>query len=214
MPLTHRCIEDPPGDVLAGTLALTRQESLVHDFTILLEFDSSVVFFRTLPDALQGWSRPGYSPDGVPSILACRLENGQRQYTLYAIHTRSELHHAWPILRRKFRIMIHDARCQGWRFKILTEREIRIPRLENAKFLLSCIRRGSMDPTMAVLIEASLRGRNRCTVKQLLDAICPDSEDQQQLFLPTIWYLLGIRRMGTDFEQPLSLMSLVWLPAP
>ena len=111
--------------------------------------------------------------------------------------------------RPKFRAAQRYARQQGWRFRLVTERHVRTPYLENVKFLRSY---------QAISINASYRTRilnallelEETDPASLLPALSQDRWQQAQI-LPMLWQLIASRQIGTDLRQPLTMQSRIWL---
>jgi len=190
------------------------ESTLERDFITLLEFNSAVESFEVQPIKLEWFDDHGgsrsYTPDVrvtfKPHELSCRT-------VLYEVKYRSDLRADWPELRQKFKAAIRYARQQGWRFKIVTEVEIRTSYLANATFLLPFVRRGPAEDGHAVLLTNQLGEMRRTTPAELL-AACSQDEWRRAALIPILWYLVGTRQIGTDLDEKLTMASPIWsLPA-
>ncbi len=196
------------------TQAMTAFESsLERDFLLLLDFDPEVEYYEeqpvkiTYPDA-RGRHRT-YTPDVLVRYRIGPLQVRPTQTLLCAVKYRDDLRQHWRDYRPKFRAAQRYARQQGWRFRLVTERHVRTPYLENVKFLRSY---------QAISINASYRTRilnallelEETDPASLLPALSQDRWQQAQI-LPMLWQLIASRQIGTDLRQPLTMQSRIWL---
>ncbi|WP_343618406.1 TnsA endonuclease N-terminal domain-containing protein [Ralstonia sp.] len=181
-----------------------------RDWLIALDFDPSVVSIRVQPFSLQ------YEDDGrrrryTPDILAeAILVTGQRVTTVYEVKPREELLSDWHSYRARFKAAVRHCRTQGWRFKIMTERQIRTPYVNNAKFL----RRYRTIPEQihtAQQLEYTLKALGETTPQALLAAAYL-TEEKRMAALPELWRLVAARKVGAILTEPLTMRSPIWLP--
>jgi len=185
------------------------ESTLERDFLMLLEFDSAVQRFDVQPLRLEWCDMQGKPHHYTPDVLASYEVEGQRYKVLYEVKYRSELRREWQILRPKFRAAVSYARRNGWRFKLITEVEIRTPFLENVKFLLPYIRRGPIEEVHMDLLDNQLIKMERTTPAELIAAVFKDEWNQARL-LPTLWYLVGTQHFGVDLNTKLTMTSPIW----
>src|SRR5690606_15254212 len=88
--------------------------------------------------------------------------------TLYEVKYRSELKEHWPDLKPKFKAALQFARSKGWRFKLITEMEIRETSLKNAKFLLPFVKKGPASETDMDILDTAIESLIHSTPKDLL----------------------------------------------
>ncbi|KAF0811947.1 hypothetical protein IGB42_03489 [Andreprevotia sp. IGB-42] len=143
------------------------------------------------PIALDWKDDKGRARTYTPDVLATlKLHGLPRRTVLYEVKYRSDLRDDWPDLRPEFKAAIRYARQQGWRFKIVTEVEIRTPYLDNATFLLPFVRRGPVEEVHMALLVDHLAELCRTTPTSLL-AACRQDEWHRPALIPTLWYLVG-----------------------
>lgn len=192
------------------------ESSLERDFFLLVDFDPDVEWYEeqpvkiTYPD-VRG-RRRAYTPD---VLIRYRIDPLQAKPTpplLCEIKYRDDLRQHWTEYRPKFRAAQRYARQQGWRFRLITERQVRTPYLENVKFLGSYRMRPVNDSHQAQLLRI-LSALKETDPVNLLALISPDRWRQAQL-LPTLWQLVASRQVGADLEQPLTMHSRIWLKEP
>lgn len=191
------------------------ESTLERDFITLLEFDPNVVSFEVQPITLRWQDGDGtgrhYTPDVLVTLRGDDDANPPR--ILYEVKYRSELRRDWIELRPKFKAAIHYAKANGWRFKLVTEVEIRTPYLQNARFLLPFLHQG--EPTVADQhrLRAQLVSQEQTTPTELLATLSDDQWEQARL-LPALWYLVATRQVGIDLEQALTMSSPLWRASP
>ncbi len=187
------------------------ESTLERDLLTLLEFSPEVRHFDVQPVTIE-WRQAGrlrhYTPD---TLVEYWPENGEARVPLLVeVKYRNDLREQWLELRPKLRAGVHYARGLGWRFKIMTEIEIRTPYLANAKFLLPFVR-GSQapEPGQVALLSEALRDLREASPEALLLAVCRDEWNRAKL-LPALWHLVGTFRIGADLHTPLTMTSRIW----
>ncbi len=208
---------------LTGLVANSRTQSmsafestLERDFLLLLDFDPDVACYEEQPVKITYHDDTGRRRTYTPDILVrygteCR-EVGRSKPHLCEVKYRDDLRQHWTAYRPKFRAAQRYARQQGWRFRLVTERHVRTPYLDNVKFL---------GPYRALPINDAHQARILCTLSDVKEAdpasllamISPDRWHQAQI-LPMLWQLVAIRQVGVDLEQPLTMRSRIWLKEP
>ncbi len=122
---------------------------------------------------------------------------------------RDDLRQHWVEYRSKFRAAQRYARQQGWRFRLVTERHVRTPYLENVKFLRP-YRTLPVNDAYRTQLLSTLATLEVTDPASLLAAVFEDRWQQAQL-LPMLWQLVATQQIGTDLEQPLTMHSGLWL---
>lgn len=189
------------------------ESSLERDFLLLLDFDPNVEFFEEQPvkiiyDDANGRRRT-YTPD---VLVRYRNDSPQAEHTkplLCEVKYRDDLRQHWAEYRPKFRAAGRYARQQGWRFRLVTERHVRTPYLENVKFLRP-YRTLPVNDSYRTQLLSTLGTLEATDPVSLLAAVFEDRWQQAQL-LPMLWQLVATRQIGTDLEQPLTMHSGLWL---
>lgn len=183
------------------------ESTLERDFLTLLEFSPDVRQFEVQPVALlwhDGSRERRYTPD---VLVHFKERHGHRPTSLlYEVKYRSDLREQWLELKPRFRAGIRFARAQGWRFKLVTETEVRTPYLDNARFLLPFVRRGPPPADDMDLLDRTLVELGKAEVQELLRAACRDEWNRARL-MPALWYLVGTFQLGTDLHAPLTMKS-------
>lgn len=113
------------------------------------------------------------------------------------------LRRQWTDLRPRLVAANHHCRESGWRFKIVTEKHIRTPFLENIRFLRR-YRDIAEEPVVAAQLIFTLRGVGPTTPEGLLAAAFYPVE-MRMTALPHLWKLIGERRIRAPLNQPLTM---------
>ncbi|WP_454259507.1 TnsA endonuclease N-terminal domain-containing protein [Pseudoxanthomonas mexicana] len=144
-----------------------------------------------------------------PDVLVERIEtvNGEptQRAELCEIKYREEIFRKWVTLKPKFKACRRYARQRGWRFRILTEVEIRTPRLANAKFLLPYSRRDT-DWILEHQVMESVRALGETTIHQYMASL-PGSQWDKAAVLPVVYYLICRGEIVANLDQPLTPQS-------
>jgi hypothetical protein len=87
---------------------------------------------------------------------------------------------------------------RGWSFKIITEHEIRTPRLSNVKFVRAYeSQHHPQEMVDTVLCQMAALGQTDSDA--LLNSISTDLDDQLH-WMPVLWHLVAKRRIAVDWD--------------
>ncbi|RUM92362.1 MAG: heteromeric transposase endonuclease subunit TnsA [Thiomicrospira sp.] len=186
------------------------ESTLERDFITLLEFDNSVISFHVQPVEIKWVDQNGKNRSYIPDILFKRKTQNGVEKVLVEVKYRSDLKEDWGELKPKLKAGLHYAKQQGWKFKIMTEVEIRTIFLKNAKFLMSFIHRGADREGDMELIDNRLKNLKKSTPKELLDKLAYSDWDKAAL-LPTLWYLVGTGQIHCELHHdPLNMNTPIY----
>jgi hypothetical protein len=186
------------------------ESTLERDFITLLEFDLTVVDYDEQPVRIHYRGADGRQHPHTPDFLVHfdQQRTPGRRSRLFQVKYDADLREKWIQLKPGLLAASRYAKSKGWDFEIITERKIRSSYLDNARFLLPYVRYAPNAQDAKLLLEALGEARET-TAQGLLSAIYLDTENQAQL-VPTLWNLVGTRRIGIDLEQPLTMASRLW----
>lgn len=186
------------------------ESSLERDFFVLLEFNGDVARWDPQPVRLPvPETGREYVPDVLVSFLGPGGSTQVAERVLYEIKYRDELRQNWPAYRARFKAARRYAREHGWKFRIITEREIRGGGLLwNAKFLLPYLYDGIDAMERAILLKTLTR-LGTTSPKRLLEACSSDAWERARL-LNALWHLVATREVATDLCLRLTMDSVVW----
>ncbi|MDP9105492.1 MAG: TnsA endonuclease N-terminal domain-containing protein [Candidatus Eremiobacteraeota bacterium] len=192
---------------------LTAHESgLERDFAILLEFDPRVESFEAQPLRITYRSSSGRPTSGVPDYLVTFVASQSCPRELVDVKYRSEVFQSWTTLKPRLKAALRHARDNGWTYRIKTETEIRTPYLMAARFLLP-FRRLAPDPIALEAIQSVLKSAGKSTPERILQQIAEDRWRRAEL-LPTLWNLIATFAVRVNFDEPLTMGSVVSARAP
>ena len=188
--------------------AAAYESSLERDLLTILEFNLEIDGFTVQPITLEWKDGTGKLRQYTPDVYFSHVPSSPHGAWLCEVKYRDDLRENWEQLRPKFKAGIRFARAQGWRFRILTEVEIRTPYLENARFLLN-YRRSTPDLALVDRLCDQLEDMREATPAGLIEAVFRDKWKQAQA-LTVLWHLIGARDICTDLNAPLTMSSSIW----
>ena len=210
----------PSYTVVTGSISSNNAENhsefegpLEWQFLILLEFDwnNEIDRYETQPVKIsyrdkQTNRQRSYTPD----VLVHYRDN--RPPCLFEVKPRYYLFKKWNELRPKLRAGIHYAATNNMCFKIITDKEIFTPFLDNARFLRSFKFLSQSDADIQLLMHA-ITQTGPTTPNSLLKSITNDIWRQAEL-IPSLWNLIANRQIGTDIHVKLHMESPIYPVQP
>jgi hypothetical protein len=188
------------------------ESMLEADLLTLLEFDPLVERFETQPVTIRYEDADGkarrYTPDVLIHFRAATELGCAPTPLLVEVKPREVLRAKWAEIRPKLRVAQAFARLNGWRVGVRTERHIRGPFLDNARFLLSYAH-ADADPESEHLVRDRLEIMRSASAAELLAAACWDPSNRA-LVLPSLWRLVATREILCDLHRPLTMSSRLW----
>lgn len=184
------------------------ESTLERDFLRLLEFSPEVEQFEVQPLTIHWHDESHTWRSYTPDVLITFSEGSSRPPWLCEVKYRSDLRNNWLELHPKFIQAIRYAKQHGWRFRLITDVEIRGPDLDAAKFLLP-FRRYSIPPERKARLLSLVDSLVESTPQGILQTISPDSQEQAE-WLPALWQLVANFDIGMDFETPITMTSRLW----
>jgi hypothetical protein len=184
------------------------ESTLERDFLALLEFSPEVEKLEVQPIKLEWLDEQGKRRSYTPDVLVEFKPELQRLPWLCEVKYRNDIKKHWQELHPKFLRAIRYAKQHRWRFRLITEQEIRTPYLANVRFLKPFKFR-SVPEADSTLVSDQLGTLGHTTPKDLMQSLSPDAMRQAEL-LPALWQLIAGHRIGTDLEPPLTMDSIIW----
>ncbi len=181
---------------------------------ILLEYDDTVERFEEqpvkVPVVVNGKKLKPYVPDIM--IHYFPTESGEaRRPVLGEVKKTEDLKKNEEKYAPKFDAASRYAAEQGWEWHIFTEKEIRIPYLDNLKFLRQYHSEEPDDELVQEVIRHFQNTRGPVTAGLLLQKLCPNESRILQIS-PAIWYLISTKHIMADLKKPLTMKSRLSLP--
>jgi hypothetical protein len=185
-------------------------ESLLErDYMILLEFDDTVERFEEQPVKIP--FKKGVKPY-VPDILIhYNTANKPRRPLLAEVKHTSDLAKNREKYDPKFALAQEYASDRDWEFRIVTEKEIRTPRLASLKFLRDYLHVDAEPGCAECIIEALQKEGQSIALDALLDRLCESDSTRLQI-VPVVWHMAALRQIVIDLEQPIDDKTRLSLP--
>lgn len=184
--------------------AATYESTLERDWLQVLDFDPTVRSLQVQPFTLhydfKGQSRR-YTPD-------VKVTFSDDSVVVFEVKPREVLLGEWANLRHRFWAAMRHCRHNGWRFKVVTERDIRTAFWNNATFLRR-YRNLPPNPAVEQMLLNSLIALGETTPQSLLAAAYWCSDNRASA-IPYLWKLVGTHRVGMCLSVPLTMQSVIW----
>lgn len=181
------------------------ESTLERDFLTLLEFDDTVEDYSVQPVTIH-YTHNSKSARYTPDVVVFYKPDLQKAPLLVEIKYEAELRQKWDYYTPKFTAADQYATCNGYQFKVFTEKEIRTDYLQNIKFL-SRYYHTSIDEGYAKKIAAELDKRSATTPQELLTA---SNQEENAKILYTIWQMLSRKIIACDMQWKIIMTSKIW----
>jgi hypothetical protein len=181
------------------------ESTLERDLLDLLAFDLSVERYETQPVRLYYDAGNGQTLPYTPDALIIYRPDAHLYNLLVEVKFREEYRARFSELKRRFRAAQQHAREQGWRFCVLTEREIRTPYLDNARFLRP-YREHASDPDREHRLLERVRSLKETTPTELLQVFEADALERAR-YLAVLWKLVSEFRIRANLAEKITMRS-------
>ncbi|MEN8688782.1 MAG: TnsA endonuclease N-terminal domain-containing protein, partial [Desulfobacterales bacterium] len=200
---SYRGLPSRTKSLKAGNRHVFGESTLERDLYILFEFFLWVVSYEeqplTLPYLDVDEKLRKYTPDTQAHL---RIDGHDEQW-LYEVKYRADLWAEWNELRWKFRGAVRYCRENGFdRFKILTEKEIRGPKLDNIKRFLKK-RSAVVDPVLKDFMLKLLEGGLVLDVRTVLMRL-RDQGIEENTANVALSHLIATHKIGLDLDVPFT----------
>jgi hypothetical protein len=189
------------------------ESSLERDYLTLVEADLNVDEFVIQPIEI-AYEFEGKTRYYTPDVLI-RYRDDIEDYVyvkplLVEVKYRSTLWRDWKVLRPKLFAANKYAHSRGWNFKIITEKEIRTPKLENVKFLNEYRNNSqNIDSNGIEILLDLLMNFVVSTPEELVASAVRDKYKKAELIY-TLWYMISQEMICCDLNKPLSMKTEIW----
>lgn len=186
------------------------ESSLERDWLIAVDFDYCSIQVKEQPFSIHYMvnNKPRrYTPD---LLVEYHRQRQSSNVVVYEVKPLAVLRANWAKFRPRFKEAVRYCRERGWRFKIVTEKHIRTPFVENAKFLRR-YRNLVEQKLFKDQILYTLKALGETTPQALLAAAYLH-EEKRMAALPELWRLVASRQIGALLNEPLTMQSPIWLP--
>lgn len=194
--------------------ALAYESRLEMDHMVTLDWDPEVESFEEQPVRILFVGKNGRNSSYVPDLLIRYRPSTSgklRKPVLVEVKSQGDLEKNKDKYAPKFAAAKKFAAERGWEFRVITDREIRTPRLPNLKFLREY---RLIEPDVAVIkrVVAAIRTKGgKAEVQALLEETFRSDTERLRL-LPVIWHLVATGILQVDLEQPVTNSAVLVLP--
>lgn len=220
-PLIHRGVTAPriyrcvPQGALGRETAHAISPSaatLMRDLFAVLDFDRNIQYYQRQSVLIEYTDPSGDSRTFAPEflityrrdILPARL----MKPLLCDVMTRKDVFENWAELLPRVWAAHRYARMRGWEYQVLTERELKTPYLDNAKFLLPyCSLKTDWEYAKPLL---NMLHELRQAAPEALLAACARDVTHRAKLTTSMWQLVAHWRIGVDLTEPLTMKSTIW----
>jgi hypothetical protein len=185
-------------------------ESLLErDYMILLEFDDAVERFEEQPVKIP--FKKGVKPYVPDLLIHYGPDHKPRRPLLAEVKHTSDLAKNREKYDPKFALAQEYAADRDWEFRVVTEKEIRTPRLASLKFLRDYLHVDPEPGHAECIIEALQEEGRPMALDALLDRLCESDSIRLQI-VPVVWHMAALRQIVIDLEQPIDDKTRLSLP--
>lgn len=177
--------------------------TLERDFLYLMDFDPDVVDVEEQPVKVPVPGGKGRGAYYIPDFLVQRREGLP---WLVEVKSTDDLEKNAEDYEAKFKAAKSYADDRGWTFEIVTDQEIRTPKLKNIRRLLS-YRNRKVDPGVCARLLRQAKDETHISLGDILSRAFPEPSDHL-IVLPTLWHLVVTGRFDVDWGTDLDLSSL------
>lgn len=188
------------------------ESTLERDLIALLEFDYNVRSFEEQPVCIEFKGATGklhsYTPDLLIHYRSDEPPGMWLKPRLVEVKYRATLWAEWATLRPKFQAAVRFAAERGWEFKILTEKEIRTPYLENVRFL-NRYRWANVELGYLLRLKELLELLPATTPSEIIQLAARDAYKQAE-YLFALWHLVALGLVGIELTHKLTMQTPIW----
>lgn len=192
--------------------AATFESSLERDFLEILDFDEDVREFEVQPLRVHFKDATGAMRHYTPDVFVAWVKGIP---WLCEVKFRVDLFKNWSDLKPRFKAARQYCREEGWEFRILTEKEIRTPLLENVRFLRRYIKGTQRaEENLCTWIINTIESAGPMLAGKLIESMTDDKMTRGFLIY-AMWQLVAQRRVYADLRsQHVSMNTRIYLDEP
>jgi hypothetical protein len=183
--------------------SLAFESTLEREYMLLLEFDERVSSIEEQPVRIPVPGIPrGYVPDVLVKFHPVADGSTKCPELVEVKHT-SDLSRNQEKYKAKFDAAHLYAHDQGWLFQVVTEKEVRTPRLHNL-FFLRGFTRDPIHPEHAAALLACVRPNAHQRIQDLIDGAAHSLQIDKLNLIRPVWALVASKQVHVDLEVPLT----------
>lgn len=201
------------------------ESTLERDLLLLLEFAPAVTDYAVQPVRIAYTDEAGRARSYTPDVLVRRQDRGGQALPplLCEVKYRADAKPTAPDARRTLvRTLIAGrryAQAHGWRFVLLTERDIREPYLHNARFLLTFRHHPHYlsDRERLERLVTWVNTQSGETADVVLASVTTSphrgAQSDHTHCITALWHLLATGVLLADYTAPLTMQTRIYAPA-
>jgi hypothetical protein len=187
------------------------ESSLERDFIRITEFDSNIDQFVEQPVVIEykhEQKSKTYIPDFLITYKHTTTPGKWLKPLLVEVKYREHLKRDWLELKPKYSAALKFCDQKGWKFKILTEVEIRTEFLHNAKFLQQ-YKNAIVDTEDYSFLLTKIYDLRITTPKEII--LCSSNNlNRRASLLYCLWYMIANTVIGVDLSNRITMDSSIW----
>lgn len=191
--------------------AIAWESALERDLYYLLEFDPAVTAYEEQPIIFHEKGK-SYTPDCLVTVsedseVFPSLAVGKN---IIEVKYRQDLFKQWKKLKPKFKMAIKAGRKENFKFKLLTDHEIKGTKLTNIKKIEHHMRHETdKENEIREMLKLEMGSLKLCSINELLSS-CLKSRENQISAIPVVWRMIGEKSLGIDLNRNITFDSQVW----
>jgi hypothetical protein len=190
------------------------ESSLEADFIELMEWNKQIWGYEEQPYKIEYLDEKkkihSYIPDFLVHYKKPFEDKGPTEI-VYEIKYAKDLILNKEVLKPKFLAANEFCKKEGFGFKVITEREIRTPYLQNVKFLKKYRKRDDVHIPMIDHLMELLKEFGVTTPNELVSATS-QIEEKRAMFLYALWVMVAHSMVMIDMTKKITMTSKIWLP--
>ena len=188
------------------------ESSLERDLILLAAFDLGVDWYESQPVTIEYQGINGRKRHYTPDLLIMYFSHGrfrERKPLLCEVKYREDFFGKWKEIKPKLKAARKYAKENGWEFRVMTEKEIRTPYLDNVKFLFR-YKYCDFDQQHYEKLSGLMEKLGESTPRELLDLAYTDKIQQGEA-LWTLWCMISRQWIRCNLGNPLSMNTRLWI---
>jgi hypothetical protein len=187
------------------------ESSLELDFIFLLDVHPGVVWFDSQPVKIEHRDRSGKLSHYTPDFLVhfCAWGGCDEHWALYEIKFLEDLCKLWDDYKPKLAAAGAYAEARQSPFVVLTEYEIRTPRLDNAKLLWENCRRARVAAHQVAVLEL-IEETGPTTIGGFTEQLYAHFAASVSEYVIAFWQLIADSDIHCNLDSALKSTTRIW----
>ena len=195
-----------------GNSSKSFESSLERDFIQRANFDPNVLSFVEQPLTIEFNKEERLSRYTPDFLVFYKNDNPDIPFLkphLIEVKFRDNMKKNWKDLKPRFIAAMRYCDEMNWKFKILTEVEIRTDYLFNVKFLSQYKNTESVHPEDVSYLLDEVSKKGETSADELINGLANGDKRRNHLLF-TLWYLVSNYLVGAELSKKLSMNTTIW----